>query len=97
MPRGSKSILQDAKECYITKSTDDLHIHHVFGGPNRKLSDEDGLWIYLRADWHNMSDYGVHFNKELDLKLKRMAQKRWQEFYCQTEDQFRRRYGKSYL
>lgn len=94
----SKSILQDKKECYITKSTNNLHKHHIFGGTaNRKLSEEDGMWIWLRADWHNMSDYGVHFNKELDLKLKRIAQKRWQEYYHKTKEDFIKKYGKSYI
>lgn len=94
----SKSILQDKKECYITKSTNNLHKHHIFGGTaNRKLSEEDGMWIWLRADWHNLSDYGVHFNKELDLKLKRIAQKRWQEYYHKTKEDFIKKYGKSYI
>lgn len=90
----SKSILQNNKKCYITKSTNNLQ----FGGTaNRKLSEEDGMWIWLRADWHNMSDYGVHFNKELDLKLKRIAQKRWQEYYHKTKEDFIKKYGKSYI
>lgn len=94
----SKSILQNNKKYYITKSTNNLHKHHIFGGTaNRKLSEEDGMWIWLRADWHNMSDYGVHFNKELDLKLKRIAQKRWQEYYHKTKEDFIKKYGKSYI
>ena len=94
----SKSILQDKKECYITGSICNLHKHHVFEGTaNRKLSERDGLWLWLRADWHNLSDYGVHFNKELDLKLKRIAQKRWQEYYHKTEEDFIKEYGKSYI
>ena len=94
----SKSILQNNKKCYITKSTNNLHKHHIFGGTaNRKLSEEDGMWIWLWADWHNMSDYGVHFNKELDLKLKRIAQKRWQEYYHKTKEDFIKKYGKSYI
>ena len=94
----SKSILQNKKECYITGSTNNLHKHHIFEGiANRKLSERDGLWLWLRADWHNLSDYGVHFNKELDLKLKRMAQKRWQEHYNKTTEDFIQRYGRNYL
>lgn len=94
----SKSILQDKKECYITRSTYNLHKHHIFEGTaNRKLSERDGLWIWLRADWHNLSDYGVHFNKELDLKIKRIAQKRWQEYYHKTKEDFIKEYGKSYI
>lgn len=93
-----KSIIQTEKECYITKSTTNLHKHHIFEGTaNRKLSEEDGMWIWLRADWHNMSDYGVHFNKELDLKLKRIGQKAWQEYYNKTKEEFIARYGRNYL
>lgn len=93
-----KSILQDKKECYITKSTYNLHKHHIFGGTaNRKLSEQDGLWLWLRDDWHNLSDYGVHFNKKLDLELKKMAQRRWQEYYNKTKEDFIKRYGKNYL
>lgn len=93
-----KSIIQDKKECFITQSTSNLHKHHVFEGTaNRKISEEDGLWIYLRADWHNMSNYGVHFNKELDLKIKRIAQQTWQDYYHKTEEDFIRRYGKNFL
>ena len=55
------------------------------------------MWIWLRADWHNISNYGVHFNKELDLLLKRTAQLIWQEYYNKTEEDFIKRYGKSYL
>lgn len=61
------------------------------------ISDEDGLWVYLRADWHNLSDYGVHYNKKLDLELKKMAQKRWQEFYGLPTERFIKRYGKNYI
>lgn len=93
-----KSILQNKKECYITKSTHNLHKHHIFGGTaNRKLSEQDGLWLWLRSDWHNLSDYGVHFNKQLDLKLKKMAQKKWQEYYNKTKEDFIKEYGKNYL
>ena len=93
-----KSIIQSKKECYITRSIYNLHKHHVFEGTaNRKISEKDGLWIWLRRDWHNLSNYGVHFNKKLDLKLKRMAQKRWQEYYGKTKEDFIKRYGRNYL
>ena len=93
----SKSIIQSQKECYVTHSKFDLHKHHIFEGPNRKLSEKDGLWIYLRSDWHDMSDYGIHFNKEFDTEVKRIAQKKWQNFYKKSEKDFIKRYGKSYL
>lgn len=94
----AKSIIQSKKECYITGSTYNLHKHHIFEGTaNRKLSEKYGLWIYLRADWHNLSNYGVHFNRELDIKLKKVAQKRWQEYYQKTKEDFIKIFGKSYL
>ena len=75
-----------------------LHKHHIFGGcPNRSHSDEDGLVIFLTPEDHNMSNKGIHANKEFDLYAKRKAQLRWMEFYGKTEEQFRRRYGKSWL
>lgn len=77
-----KSIIQRKKECYITGSTSNLHKHHIFEGiANRELSEKYGLWVWLRYDWHNMSDYGVHFNKELDIKLKIIAQRKFEEEY----------------
>ena len=38
----SRSIIQNKKQCYITKSTTNLHKHHIFEGTaNRKFSEED--------------------------------------------------------
>lgn len=91
------SILQPgAKECYITGSTSGLHKHHIyFGNPLRRISEENGFWVWLRADWHNMADYGVHFNKELNLKLKRECQEKFEETHSREE--FMRLIGKNYL
>ena len=91
----SKSLLQNEKECYVTKSCSNLHKHHIFGGPNRKNSEKYGLWVYLRADWHNMSDYGVHFNKQLDKELKQMAQRAFEEVH--GHEMFMRIFKRNYL
>ena len=82
---------------WSTQRFEGLHKHHIFGGSNRKHSDEDGLVIFLRPEDHNMSNKGIHSNKEFDLYAKRKAQLRWMEFYGKTEEQFRKRYGKSWL
>ena len=43
-----KSIISDAKKCYICGSVHDLEKHHcVFGTASRKKADRDGLWVYL--------------------------------------------------
>ena len=73
------------------------HRHEVFGASNRQKSIEDGLVIFLRPEDHNMSERGIHANREFDLYAKRKAQLRWMEFYGKTEEQFRKRYGKSWL
>jgi hypothetical protein len=84
------------KKCYITGVTTGLHKHHIFGGPNRKLSEQYGLYVYLIPKYHNMSDEGVHFNKEFALKLKQEGQMKFESLYGNRED-FRRIFGKNYL
>ena len=90
-----KSLLQNKKECYITKSTLNLHKHHIYKGCYRKKAEEYGCWVYLRADWHNMSNYGVHFNKELDDKLKKECQRAFEKKY--DRETFIKLFGRNYL
>lgn len=80
-----------------TERFEGSHRHEVFGGANRWKSIEDGLVIFLRPEFHNMGDNGIHKNREFDLYAKRKAQKRWMEFYGKTVEQFRARYGRNYL
>lgn len=90
-----ESIINDSKYCFVCGTTHDLHRHHVFGGPNRSNSEDDGLWVYLCAKHHNMSDDGVHFNKDLGDAIKRLAQMRYEQEH--TRGEFMARYGKNYL
>ena len=83
------------KECYITKATEGLHKHHIFGGPNRKLSELYGLYVYLIPKYHT-GDKGVHFNREFDLQLKREGQMKFEAIHGSRED-FIRIFGKNYL
>ena len=59
-------------------------------------SEKYGCWCYLCARHHNMSDVGVHFNRKLDLKLKRHTQRLWEERYGDRND-FIRTFGKSWI
>jgi len=90
-----KSIMQDHKECYLTGSTNDLHKHHVFGGANRSNSEKYGCWIWLRSDWHNMSNYGVHTDRKLDLAIKQDTQARFESIWGHAL--FLKVFGKNYL
>jgi hypothetical protein len=90
------SIMQSSKRCYKTGDTQGLHKHHIyFGNPRKKISERNGFWVWLRADWHNEADYGVHFDHAFDLKLKRECQEKFEETHSREE--FRRLIGKSYL
>lgn len=68
-----------------------------FGVRNRQKSIDDGLVVFLTPEMHNMSNKGVHFNKDFDLKIKKEAEKRWLEYYNKTTDDFIKRYGRNYL
>lgn len=84
---GGKSILQgDTKRCYITGRTNNLHLHHIFFGHGlRQISDREGFVVYLIPELHNMSNDGVHFNRELDLWLKRACQAKYEETHSREE------------
>lgn len=91
-----KSVFTDDLEhCYLTGSNQ-VHIHHIFGASNRKRSEKYGFVIPLHPYYHNMSNEGVHFNRELDLKFKRMAQEYFEENHG-TRREFISEFGKSYL
>ena len=92
----SKSIISNERECIVCKTTQNLHKHHIFfGNGNRKLSEKYGCWCYLCARHHNMSNDGVHFNKQLNLKLRTYAQKRFEETYPELD--FLKIFGINYI
>ena len=89
MPKNERySTIRTSKYC---------HRHEVLFGSNRQKSIKYGLVVFLTPEMHNMSNSGVHFNREFDLYLKRIAQKTWQEYYNKTEDEFRKTFKRSYL
>ena len=89
------SVLQQEKECYLCHRTGGLHSHHVFGAANRKWSEQFGLKIWLCPEHHNMSDQGIHFNKDFDIEVKRRAQARFESEHGHEE--FMRIFGRNYL
>lgn len=92
-----KSIIQHEKKCYVCGTTQNLHDHHIFYGvSNRKQSERYGLKVWLCGDHHNLSNWGVHFNKALDLHLKQLGQQYFESNFGSREN-FREVFGKSYL
>ena len=91
-----KSIIQENKECWVCSTTQDIHEHHIlYGTANRRLSEKYGLKVWLCGKHHNLSNEGVHFNKELDRRLKVLAQKRFEEEY--PNESFLRIFGRNYI
>lgn len=80
---------------YSTRRFSNYHRHEVFYGPNRQNSIKYGLVVFLPPEAHNMSDMGVHFNKEFDLALKRLGQEAFERYYPDLS--FRKIFGKNYL
>ena len=89
------NLLQDNKQCYITGQVINLHRHHVFQGPRRKASEKWGCWVWLTAEMHNMSNKGVHFNRELDIRIKQDMQRAFEAKH--GHDKFMEVFGKNYL
>jgi hypothetical protein len=92
----ARSIIQSEKECYVCGTTYDLQEHHIFfGTANRRLSEKHGLKVWL-CQHHHTGQAGVHFNKDLDTQLKKLAQERFEAEYGQNIS-FRDVFGRNYL
>ena len=95
----SKSIMQNEKVCFITGTPpygNNLHKHHIFRGEKqRDLSEKYGLWVYLRADWHEFGAYGIHNDRELFESLQKAGQARFEEVYPELD--FEKIFGRNYL
>ena len=81
---------EDLNTCYMSNDTKasgaDIHVHHVFGAANKASSEKYGFIIPLRADWHDMTDYGIHFDRDFDLRIKRECQEYWLAHYGNKEE-----------
>ena len=103
----SKSILDTQKGvCFMCGKYGPTEKHHIMQGTaNRKLSEQDGLWVYLCPDCHNRPPNGVHFNPNNMKRLHMAGQSRWEMVKIiqdgMTDEEvrtaFMERYGKNYL
>lgn len=96
--RHIKSIIQDAKECYICRLEADkqgytgeltdrgLEDHHIiFSTANKPISEKYGLKVFLCLLHHQDHKEGVHHNKTLNLFLRKLAQGKYEESYSRAE------------
>ena len=92
-----KSIITDKKECWVCGTTQGLHEHHLYFGAKRKISEREGLKVWLCGRHHNLSNEGVHFNPELDRELKILGETVWCEKNAKTPEDFIKLMGRNYL
>ena len=77
--------------------------HNKFGSPplahlriwQAQGRREMGMLGVAALDWHNGASYGVHFNRDLDIRLKQQCQERFEKLY--GHDKFMEVFGKSWL
>lgn len=84
-------------ECFLCQNRTHTERHEVFGGSNRTKSKALGLWVCLCVSCHRLSPYSVHQCGLTAKTLHRAAQIDAMKHYLWSEDEFRRRFGKSYL
>lgn len=98
MSKAEFCIMQPNPRYSTVRSHSRCHRHEIFfGNPNRQKSIRDGLVVFLAPEEHNMSNRGVHFNREFDLFLKVKGQQAWMKYYGKTIEDFIDEYGRNYL
>lgn len=63
--------------CYITGSTSNICPHHIFGAAKKSFSEKYGFILPLRTDWHTVTSYSIHKDRNLDLQYKRLCEEYW--------------------
>ena len=72
--------------------------HHVFNGPNRKLSELYGCKVYLcHIGCHMYGKNAVHSNPQVARALKEKVQKLTMKKYGWKVSDFVRIFGKNYI
>ena len=91
-----KPLLKTEKyKCYLCGRTTPTEKHHIFGGANRRWSENYGLYVYLCHFCHNEPPIGVHFNKTVRERLQATAQRAFEDEY--SHEEFIEIFGRNYL
>lgn len=91
----------EMKTCFLCGRngySDRLEKHHIFGGPNRNLSDKYGLVVWLCGDrCHRNGKQSAHQSSSTRLMLHKYGQMKWMRENNGTIEDFRSLFGKNYL
>jgi lysyl-tRNA synthetase class I len=83
-----------ARYCAECGATWNIEKHHVFNGPNRKISEKYGMVEDLCPECHRGAA-GIHFNKEMAIRYKQKHQILFEDRY--GHEMFMRLIGRNYL
>ena len=72
-----------------------LEKHHVFAGKNRRISDQNGLTVWLCHEHHRTSAAAVHVCQGNLRIIQEDAQREYEKTH--TRDQWMKLIGKNYL
>lgn len=90
-----RSILTDNLDVCFVCGRRREEIHHIYYGSGRRpISDKNGFIVPL-CSAHHRGIHGVHFNKKLDLAIKRLCQKEFEK--TGTREDFLKLIGRNYL
>ena len=95
-----KSILQDEMGwCYLCKRGGKLvpgsQIHHIYPGPNRKISDAHGFIVSLCLRHHTEGKQAVHNNIANMRTIQKDCQREYEKSHSRAE--FMRLIGRNYI
>lgn len=91
------SILGSRKgRCYLCGRYGHTEEHHIFGGPNRTLSEKYGLKVYLCLECHATGKHAVHRDKAVMDELHRQGQEAFEE-QLGSRKVFMQIFGRNYL
>ena len=91
-------IQEDTTRCFACGRSDrKLDRHEIWGASNRQKSKAYGLWIVLCHEPCHLGKDGYQYSASKARGLKAYGQIKAMEHYGWTEDEFRQRFGKSYI
>ena len=86
-------IPQTEGKCFLC-GANATEVHHIiYGNGRRAISDRFGLTVQLCRTCHNT----VHNDHDIDLELKKVAQRIAMRTYGWTTEDFREKFYKNYL